>query len=98
MPAERTCSQCGAPLPENAPGGRCPRCLVQLALEESRGGQGDVQAEAANEPGADLPGKTIVPSGSDAVTERTGMMIGRYKLLQQIGEGGFGTVFMAEQQ
>jgi len=29
--------------------------------------------------------------------ERTGMMIGRYKLLQQIGEGGFGVVFMAEQ-
>ena len=29
---------------------------------------------------------------------RSGTMIGRYKLLQQIGEGGFGTVFMAEQQ
>src|SRR6266496_2001050 len=98
MPAERTCSQCGAPLPENAPGGRCPQCLVQLALEESRGGQGNVRAGTAHEPGVDLPGLTVVLSGSDMVAERTGMMIGRYKLLQQIGEGGFGTVFMAEQQ
>ena len=29
--------------------------------------------------------------------ERPGTMIGPYKLLQQIGEGGMGTVFMAEQ-
>jgi len=31
------------------------------------------------------------------VTERPGTVIGPYKLLQQIGEGGMGTVYMAEQ-
>jgi len=32
------------------------------------------------------------------ITEGPGARIGRYKLLQQIGEGGCGTVFMAEQE
>ena len=31
-------------------------------------------------------------------SEGLGTIIGPYKLLEQIGEGGFGTVFMAEQQ
>ena len=33
----------------------------------------------------------------EPVSERPGTVIGPYKLLQQIGEGGMGTVFMAEQ-
>ncbi|HEY3245228.1 MAG TPA: tetratricopeptide repeat protein [Phycisphaerae bacterium] len=32
------------------------------------------------------------------LTERPGTVIGRYKLLQEVGHGGFGTVFMAEQR
>src|SRR5205814_3773455 len=42
--------------------------------------------------------QNVIPSSDPPIGEGPGNVIGRYKLLQQIGEGGFGTVFMAEQQ
>ncbi len=44
-----------------------------------------------------LKQNVIAPNGPP-IGEGPGSVIGRYKLLQQIGEGGFGVVFMAEQQ
>jgi WD40 repeat protein/serine/threonine protein kinase len=44
---------------------------------------------------APVPIRTVDKS---AFTEAPGTMIGSYKLLEQIGAGGFGIVFMAEQQ
>src|SRR5437870_3147956 len=39
-----------------------------------------------------------VTTGMLAVTEKPGDRIGRYKVLQQIGEGGCGVVYIAEQE
>jgi serine/threonine protein kinase len=38
------------------------------------------------------------PTTDEPLRERPGAVIGPYKLLQQIGEGGMGVVYMAEQQ
>ncbi len=41
---------------------------------------------------------TAVGKSGSAIGEKPGDRVGRYKLLQQIGEGGCGVVFMAEQE
>ncbi|MBI5692196.1 MAG: protein kinase [Verrucomicrobia bacterium] len=69
----------------------------------------EVSRLLATAPPAPVPG-TALPLSADAMAnalrfaldpgdrETVGLRIGPYKLLQRIGEGGFGTVWMADQQ
>ena len=59
--------------------------------------QVDSLLEAHVQSGEFLQGSVVQPK-EPTFGEGPGSVIGRYKLLQQIGEGGFGIVFMAEQQ
>jgi serine/threonine protein kinase/tetratricopeptide (TPR) repeat protein len=74
-------------------------------LEQTCGGNAELRAEverllkARSEIGSfhETPRQTLPETINEPIIERPGIVIGPYKLLQQIGEGGFGVVFMAEQ-
>src|ERR1035441_8146763 len=53
---------------------------------------------AASPPPAGRADPVRAASSPPVVTEAAGDLIGRYKLLQRLGEGGCGVVWMAEQQ
>ena len=51
--------------------------------------------QAGHRPGL---AEQMISTIDEPPTERVGTFIGQYKLLEQIGAGGFGVVFLAEQQ
>src|SRR5205809_4071576 len=92
MAESRKCSRCGAELSADAPGGHCLPCLLQLGLasEETSAEEVATGILPASKSGNLPPGASLA--------EKPGDHIGHYKLLQQIGEGGCGVVYMAEQE
>jgi serine/threonine protein kinase/tetratricopeptide (TPR) repeat protein len=83
MSESKKCSRCGAELPLNSPGDHCLQCLLKLGLATRQ----EID-----------PSVTIRVTPISLISaHKPGDWIGPYKLLQQIGEGGCGVVYMAEQ-
>jgi eukaryotic-like serine/threonine-protein kinase len=86
-------SQRAAFLDNACAGDAALRQHVEELLRASAEAGGFLQGPAGSSP---EPGGTIRLQG--ILAEKPSARIGRYKLLQQIGEGGCGVVYMAEQQ
>jgi len=88
MSAHGTCPECNSKIPAQSPHGLCPKCL--LATDKIASFEPN-QFESPS-----LGPLSLHPLPSSL--EKAGEPIGRYKLLQKLGEGGCGVVYMAEQQ
>src|SRR6516164_3219569 len=84
--------------------------VLRSAVEELLRAQGDAEQFFSDggsavksvatlpPPPDDVPRPNGAAPGDSPFEEKLGSRIGRYKLLQKIGEGGCGVVYMAEQE
>ena len=86
MAEARTCPQCGAPLPVDAPEGLCPQCLLQLGLPSA---EPPVEQQPSTGPYAAF----TAPSPEELVRH-----FPQLQIIELVGQGGMGAVYKARQE
>ena len=87
------CPTCGQELPASTPRDVAPAVLPLTGIPSEASDRSDRGEPEATDATCDH-----APVGSHPIPEGPGSHIGPYKLLQEIGEGGMGVVYMADQE
>ncbi|TWU42374.1 protein kinase domain-containing protein [Novipirellula artificiosorum] len=92
----KTCPQCGATLPSDAPAKLCPDCLLKLGFASDLQ-SGEAESGMASHVAETMAHPVDLQPVSQARTLVSGDQFGGYQIIRRLGQGGMGTVYEAQQ-